>query len=128
MSHLFDSKNQIKQIWNITRPCGLPSRLSRCLSCNEILSEVEQECVRAQVPEYVYKTQTHFKICPKCRKVFWHGTHIKSVLKILESLFTENRPLMSFLNESSLKHTPPTRASASNRTHNRHNAYTHTER
>ena len=86
-----DLKGQIKQILNITHTRRLPFPLCRCLSCNEILTDVPRESVRNQVPAYVFRTQSHFKLCPKCRKIFWSGTHRRSALKVLENLLTDVR-------------------------------------
>jgi uncharacterized protein with PIN domain len=82
----WDLQEQIKQILDFTHSAGFPAPLSRCLSCNEALIEAPRESVRSKVPAYVYKTQSHFKLCPRCRKVFWSGTHRRSVLKFLETL------------------------------------------
>jgi len=86
-----DLKDQIKQILEITHTRRLPSPLCRCLSCNEILSDVPPESVRKRVPAYVFRTQSRFKLCPKCRKIFWSGTHRRSALKVLENLLTDVR-------------------------------------
>jgi uncharacterized protein with PIN domain len=84
-----DLQSQLRQILETFRPAGLPSPLCRCLSCNEILSEVPAESVRDRIPEYVFRHHTRFKICPECRKIFWSGTHRESVLKILQKLMQD---------------------------------------
>lgn len=81
-----DIHDQIKQIFTTTHMAGLPSLLTRCLSCNEPLIEAPRESVRPSVPAFVFKTHLSFKSCPKCRKVFWAGTHRNSVLRTLEKL------------------------------------------
>ena len=81
-------QDQIKQILEVTHTAGLPSLLTRCLSCNETLIEAARESVRNCVPTFVYETQLHFKSCPKCRKVFWAGTHRRSVIRTLEKLLS----------------------------------------
>lgn len=87
----WDLEDQIKQILNFVHLERFPTPLSRCLSCNEILTDVPRESVRDRVPVYVFSTQTHFKLCPKCRKIFWSGTHRKAALKVLEHLLTDFR-------------------------------------
>ena len=82
----WDLQEQIKQILGFTHSGRFPAPLSRCLSCNEALIDTPRESVRNRVPVYVYKTQSRFKLCPRCRKVFWSGTHRRSVLKFLEAL------------------------------------------
>lgn len=87
-----DLQSQLRQILGTFRQAGLPSPLSRCLSCNEILSDIPAESVRDLVPEYVFKHHAGFKICPVCRKIFWSGSHRKSVLKTLQRLLQDEIP------------------------------------
>lgn len=48
---------------------------SRCSNCNAIVAKIEKEKIKDKVPEYVYQTQEEFYRCPKCKKMFWPGTH-----------------------------------------------------
>jgi hypothetical protein len=81
-----DIQSQLRQVFEVTRTASLPGVLTRCLSCNETLMEVARERVRDAVPPFVFETQTHFKSCPKCGKIYWAGTHRQSVLRTLEKL------------------------------------------
>jgi uncharacterized protein with PIN domain len=81
-----DLLQQVRQILDFTHTTRVPAPFSRCLSCNEILVNAPRESVRSRIPAYVYRTQSHFKSCPGCGKVFWSGTHRESVFKILEKL------------------------------------------
>jgi uncharacterized protein len=77
---------QIRQVIATARITCLPGVLTRCLSCNEVLQDARQEEVRDKVPPFVYETQTQFKTCPKCCKIYWAGTHRQSVLRTLNKL------------------------------------------
>jgi uncharacterized protein with PIN domain len=59
-----------------------------CLRCNESLKEAKPEEVRSLVPDYVFRTQSEFRVCPKCRGVYWPGTHreraLSTLMRILE--------------------------------------------
>jgi hypothetical protein len=81
-----DIQEQIRQTFESMQVTALPSLLTRCLSCNEALVEASREFVRPSVPAYVYETQSQFKSCPKCGKIFWAGTHRSSVVRTLEPL------------------------------------------
>ncbi len=83
--------DQVKQILMATRSAGLPALLGRCVRCNEVLAEIAREEVREKVPPYVYETQFHFKSCPRCRNVFWAGTHRQSVVRTLERILETRR-------------------------------------
>lgn len=86
-----DVRAQLKQVFKSAHVTRLPALLCRCLSCNEALAEVPRESVSDLVPAYVFRTQPHFKACPRCRKVYWAGTHRQSVLRTLERLLSEGR-------------------------------------
>jgi uncharacterized protein len=77
---------QIRQIFLATHTTSLPNLLTRCLECNELLHDMPREQVRDVVPPFVFKTQPGFKSCPRCRKIYWAGTHRQSVLRTLKSL------------------------------------------
>jgi hypothetical protein len=59
---------------------------TRCILCNEGLLEIEKEKVKDKVPEYVFKTQGNFITCPKCKRIYWQGTHWGNVQKTLEEI------------------------------------------
>jgi uncharacterized protein with PIN domain len=56
----------------------------RCVECNALLRDLSGDQVRGKVPDYVFRTQERFKICPSCDKIFWKGTHWDMVGKWLE--------------------------------------------
>jgi uncharacterized protein with PIN domain len=57
-----------------------------CIECNEPLRCVDKDSVRERVPPHVFRTQDHFVECPKCRRVYWRGTHWKAMIAELEKL------------------------------------------
>jgi uncharacterized protein len=54
-----------------------------CLRCNESLEEAAPDEVRPRVPDYVFRTQKSFRVCPKCHGVYWPGTHRERALSAL---------------------------------------------
>jgi len=59
---------------------------SRCIICNEKLAVIAKEQVKDKVPEYVFNTQENFITCPKCKRIFWQGTHWGNVNDALKEL------------------------------------------
>jgi uncharacterized protein with PIN domain len=59
-----------------------------CLRCNEYLKAASPEEVQPLVPDYVFRTQKEFRVCPGCSGVFWPGTHrdraMKTIARLLE--------------------------------------------
>ena len=58
--------------------------LNRCLDCNLPLGDISKEKVKDRVPSYVYQTQTEFSECPKCKKIYWEGTHVERMIERLK--------------------------------------------
>ncbi|MCD6163330.1 MAG: Mut7-C RNAse domain-containing protein [candidate division Zixibacteria bacterium] len=59
---------------------------TRCLECNKVCSEVAGEDVTDEVFPYIIKTQDSFKRCPKCRRIYWQGSHYKDMIAKLKSV------------------------------------------
>ena len=64
---------------------------TRCVECNEILVDAKPDEVKGKVPEYVYKTVEEFKVCPKCGKIYWKGSHLEWIRRDMEKLVGEWR-------------------------------------
>jgi len=60
--------------------------LTRCIICNERVEKIEKEKVRGKVPEHVYESHDEFYICPKCKRIYWIGTHFENMKKFIESI------------------------------------------
>ncbi len=54
---------------------------SRCPVCNTPLQEIEKPLVKSRVPPYVFRTKDHFRLCPKCDRIYWRGTHWANMRK-----------------------------------------------
>jgi hypothetical protein len=60
---------------------------TRCIECNAELRVTDAAEIAAHVPPYVLATQTQFKACPQCRKIYWRGTHwnhMRAALRAME--------------------------------------------
>ncbi len=58
----------------------------RCIICNTGLAPAAKERIKDRVPEYVFQTQEDFVTCPKCRRVYWQGTHWGNVRDTLNEI------------------------------------------
>jgi uncharacterized protein with PIN domain len=59
---------------------------SRCTICNMELKNINKQQVKNKLPEYVFKTQQKFFICPSCQRIYWPGTHWGNVTEALEEV------------------------------------------
>ena len=78
-----DQLRQVVEILGLRPPFAV---FSRCLECNELLSPASPDEVRDDVPPYVLRTQTSFTRCPRCRRVYWAGTHRGHMLREIQDL------------------------------------------
>jgi len=60
--------------------------LSRCISCNMLLQDVEKESIEHRVPEFVFHTYQSFKSCPSCGRVYWQGTHTTHMSRLIAEM------------------------------------------
>jgi uncharacterized protein len=63
---------------------------SRCLQCNDLLHEIPAEEARGKVPDFVFFHQEKFVQCPRCRRIFWKGSHEENMQRRIHDLF-ENK-------------------------------------
>lgn len=61
-------------------------KLNICSICGEELKPVKKEDFKDLIPPKVYTFYNEFNYCPKCRKLYWEGDHIKRLKEKLKML------------------------------------------
>lgn len=80
-------EKQLKKIFNeLNLEVNESKILTRCIICNEKIKEIDKEMVKGKVPEHVYKTHDKFFICPKCKKIYWMGSHWENMKKFIKEI------------------------------------------
>ncbi len=77
------------QIRQVIRDLGLAvdgRTFTRCLECGDPLRSISKSAIESRVPPYVFHTQEQFLECPKCRRVYWRGTHWQAMVSRLRRL------------------------------------------
>jgi hypothetical protein len=86
---LVESDHFREQLVQVIRAFDLDVRsqlLTRCPECNQPLVAETVDSVRARIPPYVAQTQTEFRSCPRCKRIFWPGTHHEHIRAELAAL------------------------------------------
>lgn len=65
----------------------------RCANCNVVLSPISPREAIPLVPPYVAQHYDHFAQCPRCRHVYWPGTHWVAIVGRLATIRQEDRNL-----------------------------------
>ncbi|MGC1404126.1 MAG: Mut7-C RNAse domain-containing protein [Thermodesulfobacteriota bacterium] len=87
---LFSSSREalLKEFFEVTgvRP-DISKMFKRCLRCNNPLIPLDPDEAKikwSELPDYVYQTQKRFNWCEQCGQLFWAGTHVRNMIRILE--------------------------------------------
>lgn len=78
-----------EQICHVVVALGLKDSFrpfTLCIEDNHTLEERNKEEVKDRVPPYVFKTQQQFMECPRCKRVYWRGTHWRAMTARLQKL------------------------------------------
>lgn len=59
---------------------------SLCLECNRPLVARDKGEVKDLVPAHVFETQTQYRQCPGCQRIYWPGTHWQAMANKLRNL------------------------------------------
>jgi uncharacterized protein with PIN domain len=63
--------------------------LLRCLVCNTPLVPIPTAEALPRVPPFVARTQTEFRVCPGCDRIYWSGTHVSRMRQLVERMTGE---------------------------------------
>jgi hypothetical protein len=71
-----DPKDQLMEIIRkLSLETGPEKIFRRCLLCNEELRPLDREEAEGRVPDFILQAYKAFHACPRCRRIYWPGTH-----------------------------------------------------
>ena len=85
-----DIRKQLKSVLNRFNLYDNIIPFFRCMICNTNLKSVSKEKIIDRIPKKVKEWQKEFKICPKCERIYWKGTHYESMMEFIEKI-TKNQ-------------------------------------
>jgi len=87
-SAFIQGSNLVDQLVQVSRRSGSKIQIrpenSRCPMCNGMLEEAGKEEVEEKVPANVLEGQSEFWRCSSCGKIYWQGTHWKTIVEMAE--------------------------------------------
>ena len=75
------------QLGEVIRALDLAGRINpytRCMECNGELENISRSDAAWSVPLQVYLVYREFKRCRRCSRVYWRGSHLRRLDKIVE--------------------------------------------
>lgn len=99
--HSEDTFEQLKEVLRALHVHEL-SLSPRCPRCNGMLEAVKKESILEDIPEHIMLTINSFFKCTGCGKVYWEGSHKKSIHEKVEEILKDvkTKPLDSEDNPS----------------------------
>lgn len=86
------SKIPREQLVEVVERFGLTPHVQpfrRCMRCNGILQAVSKERVLERLEPLTKMYYHEFRICPRCDRVYWKGSHYERMQKFLDQVITE---------------------------------------
>lgn len=86
---LIKSQNHFLQLQEIRELLDFQKELifTRCLNCNKLLFAIEKTKIKGLVPQFIYNNFEDFKVCRRCGKIYWQGSHFAEMKKVIEKIF-----------------------------------------
>lgn len=63
---------------------------TRCPEDNELLTAIEKEKIMPLIPAKVAELHDDFKICHKCGRIYWQGSHYQKIRDKIKELTINN--------------------------------------
>lgn len=86
---LLSSSDPLEQLCELLKQRSIVIRTSdvftRCPCCNIRLETIDKQAYAAEIPPYVYRTQSRFTRCTACARIFWRGTHVERMIEYLRT-------------------------------------------
>jgi uncharacterized protein with PIN domain len=87
-SAFIQGSDLVGQLVQVSRRSGSKIEIrpenSRCPMCNGTLVGASREEVEGKVPANVLKAQSEFWRCLSCGKIYWQGSHWKTIVEMAE--------------------------------------------
>ena len=73
-----DPRDQLREVvQKLSLEAKAEKLFCRCLLCNEELRPLGREEAEGRVPDFILQAYNLFHACPRCRRVYWPGTHFE---------------------------------------------------
>jgi uncharacterized protein with PIN domain len=86
------STQQLKEIFERLDLVRAAHPFTLCMHCNAPLRSIDKSLVEDRLPPKVRLTQQRFSTCDVCHRVFWEGSHWRSMRALMDEMMGLNRP------------------------------------
>lgn len=76
-------EKQLHEVLNLFGLTGTLDPFTRCLECNSLLQKVAKKEILHRLEPLTRKYYSSFSQCPHCDKIYWPGSHIENMARLL---------------------------------------------
>jgi hypothetical protein len=84
--HALKSTEQFREIFDRLDLVRKAHPFTLCMHCNAPLRAIDKALVEDRLPPRVREHHQRFSTCDICHRIFWEGSHWRSMLAVLESV------------------------------------------
>ncbi len=84
--HALKPAQQLRELFERLDLARSARPFSLCLHCNAPLQPIDKALIAERLPPKVREHQQHFLSCTRCQRVFWQGSHWRSMHALLKPL------------------------------------------
>ncbi len=59
---------------------------TRCAHCNGLLIDVDKAAIEHRLEPLTRRYYDHFRLCPGCDRLYWRGTHVQGLERLIDSI------------------------------------------
>lgn len=86
-----NSREQFAEVLQRFDLAGAVAPFQRCVHCNELLRLTRKELISARLQPETKQHFDEFSICPKCRRIYWKGSHYRRMQRLIDSVITPRK-------------------------------------
>ncbi len=81
-----DPLEQLKEVVELFDLKIKSDSFTRCIVCNKKLVKVDKKSIIHRLEPKTKKYFNDFSLCPKCNRIYWAGSHVENMKKIIRNL------------------------------------------
>ena len=86
--HMLKSRQQLREIFERLDLVRNAQPFTLCLYCNAPLHAIDKALVQQRIPPAVREHYERFSTCDVCQRVFWEGSHWRSMRALLDEIIS----------------------------------------
>jgi uncharacterized protein with PIN domain len=84
-----EPRQQLQEVLRALDLFGQVRPFTRCMDCNGRIDKADKAVISDQIDSRVLQRFKEFRQCQDCGKIYWHGSHYKSMFQLISKVIHE---------------------------------------